>query len=548
MKAIHKYIAMTALALSAVACSQSDDFSPTYHNDPDAVRITAQVDTEVTGGFTRSNPVGMDETKFNVNDQIGVFAGSQVAVTYKYDGTSWNPKDSKYLVWQDETMDFKAWYPVAEGTDYQNFTPSYSDNPTLEELAANDYMTFSGSMTRTDDNTVTLAMQRQMVRIVIDEIKYNNQYNETDNPVTSIKAGSCKHKLSNGFWALGLIYAPMYLHTDGKWYAVIPPFKSDSPYYQEDVFLEITVEGESNPLIVRGLPQTEAGNSYSYTLTIGKEKVDIANVDVADWTGGVIDNNGNGDAEEYLTLDATSMPANQLKTRMIAAINSNVKTFIVNMPAEADDMFTAIREALTVDGIADGSIDLTLTGVTKIPDNAFYSVAAGTITYTKSLKSITLPDVTAIGEKAFCECGYMTSVSAPKAQTIGDDAFDSCSGLTAVSLPEVTTLGSFVFQDCQNISKIYLPKVTVIGYYAFQVCSALKEITLGALTFVDHSHYGIFYGAKTDDIDLTLSSEQKVMIKNADREWVSTEDNYKDSDDYTQKSFIGFTFKSITLQ
>ena len=57
---------------------------------------------------------------------------------------------------EDETMDFKAWYPVAEGTDYQNFTPSYSDNPTLEELAANDYMTFSGSMTRTDDNTVTL--------------------------------------------------------------------------------------------------------------------------------------------------------------------------------------------------------------------------------------------------------------------------------------------------------------------------------------------------------------------------------------------------------
>ena len=186
--------------------------------------------------------------------------------------------------------------------------------------------------------------------------------------------------------------------------------------------------------------------------------------------------------------------------------------------------------------------------MTKIPDNAFYSVAAGTITYTKSLKSITLPDVTAIGEKAFCECGYMTSVSAPKAQTIGDDAFDSCSGLTAVSLPEVTTLGSFVFQDCQNISKIYLPKVTVIGYYAFQVCSALKEITLGALTFVDHSYYGIFYGAKTDNIDLTLSSEQKVMIKNDDREWVSTEDNYKDSDAYTQKSFIGFTFKSITLQ
>ena len=41
MKAIYKHIAFAALALSAAACTQDDDFAPSYLNDPDAVRITA---------------------------------------------------------------------------------------------------------------------------------------------------------------------------------------------------------------------------------------------------------------------------------------------------------------------------------------------------------------------------------------------------------------------------------------------------------------------------------------------------------------------------
>lgn len=64
MKAAYKHIALAALALSAVACTQDDDFAPSYLSDPDAVRITAQVGAgDVTGGFTRSNPLGTQKTK-----------------------------------------------------------------------------------------------------------------------------------------------------------------------------------------------------------------------------------------------------------------------------------------------------------------------------------------------------------------------------------------------------------------------------------------------------------------------------------------------------
>ena len=84
MKAIYKNIALAALALSAVACTQDEDFAPSYLNDPDAVRITAQVASgNVTGGFTRSNPLGAtdDQAKFNNGDAIAVTAGNQDAVT-----------------------------------------------------------------------------------------------------------------------------------------------------------------------------------------------------------------------------------------------------------------------------------------------------------------------------------------------------------------------------------------------------------------------------------------------------------------------------------
>ena len=571
---------MAALALYATACSQNDDFAPTYHTDPDAVRITAQVNSGVTGGFTRSNPIETDEklgTEFNVNDKIGVSAGTQMAVTYNFDGTNWSPQDERYLSWEDKTMNFKAWYPTTSGTDTKNFKPSYSDTPTLEELAANDYMTFEGSVTRTADNKVSLAMHRQMVRVVIDKIVYNSQFDETTNPVTSIKITTGHYIFTNGgYWMPGNISAKMYNHTDGKWYAVIPPHTTGFTGEDEETFLEITVAGESSPLVVKGIPLTEPGNSYSYTLTIGKEKADVADIDMKDWIGGVIDNGGNHNVGEFCTFDATNMNASNLKTQMIAAINKNITTFIITMPDDDNSsLFTALREALTIDGIPNGSIDLTLAGVTQIPENAFYYVGhlqGYEEICANSLKSVTLPDVTKVGEHAFYSCKYMSSLSAPEVLTVEDDAFSYCEklvnvdmpkvqkignssfsncGFTEILLPAVTELGNSTFSNCEKISKISLPKVQTIGYYAFQSCVQLTEITFGALTSVDHQSYGIFHGIsdnKISNITLTLSSAQKVMTKGDNNIWAATEDDYADSVDYTNAMFMGYKFKSVALQ
>ena len=108
----------------------------------------------------------------------------------------------------------------------------------------------------------------------------------------------------------------------------------------------------------------------------------------------------------------------------------------------------------------------------------------------------------------------------------------------------------FAFCNCEKISKISLPKVQTIGYYAFQGCAQLTEITFGALTSVDHQSYGIFHGISSDKISniaLTLSSAQKVMTRNGDV-WTATENDYKESEDYTNATFMGYQFKSVTLQ
>ena len=53
----------------------------------------------------------------------------------------------------------------------------------------------------------------------------------------------------------------------------------------------------------------------------------------------------------------------------------------------------------------------------------------------------------------------------------------------------------------------------------------------------------------TQNIELVLSSNQKVMtFDSGTKYWTATETDYNGSDDHNNKSFIGYTFKSVTLQ
>ena len=270
MKIMKRMMSLAAAILALSACSESDDILSSFHNDPNAVHITAEVGKASADGFTRSNPLGAtekDQQKFNQNDKISVKADGQEAVTYKFNGTEWVPQDSKFLKWESDEMNFTAYYPASfDGNINQ---PQKYDSE--DDLAAADFMSFSDSQAKPQDNTLTLTMKRKMARVVVQIEGFNDQY-----------AGATIDNINS----LSICGVKAYKHNDNKFYALIDPNYTPST---TTPFLTLEVaEGESKTTeTLTTTPATfEAGKSYTYQLTVGKNKVGVTGITVADWTEG----------------------------------------------------------------------------------------------------------------------------------------------------------------------------------------------------------------------------------------------------------------------
>lgn len=270
MKIMKRLMGCAAAILALTACSESEDLLAAYHSDSKAVHITAQVGKASADGFTRSNPLGTaeEQAKFNENDEISVQADGQDAVTYKLVGSEWQPQGDKFLKWEKETMNFTAYYPATfNGTITQ---PTEYTSP--ESLAAADFMSFTGNVPNPGDNSLTLTMNRLMARVVVEIADFNDQYT---------KNATVKSVTING-------NIKAYKHeTDGKFYALINPNSTSSTTAP---FLTLEVEdGTSKTTETLTTTTTfEAGNSYTYKLTVGKNKISVSGISVSDWTPGEI--------------------------------------------------------------------------------------------------------------------------------------------------------------------------------------------------------------------------------------------------------------------
>ena len=294
-----KYMTSIATALFAlVACSDADDILSAYHNDPNAVRITAEVGKASADGFTRSNPLGKDadeQKKFNQDDEISVKADGQEAVTYRFNGTEWIPQDSKFLKWESENMNFTAYYPASYTGGAITQPTEYPDVPSL---AAADYMSFNAPIDKPkDNNALTLTMERQMARVVVQIVGFNDQYasgTEVKSVTINGTVKAYKHK------------------TDGKFYALMVPCSAQN----DKEFLSLEV-GEGNiKETLTGIPELVAGKSYTYQLTVGKNKVVVNGITVKDWTTDKIINGvAELDTRPYLTFTAEETQTFMMKAQ-----------------------------------------------------------------------------------------------------------------------------------------------------------------------------------------------------------------------------------------
>ena len=71
-------------------------------------------------------------------------------------------------------------------------------------------------------------------------------------------------------------------------------------------------------------------------------------------------------------IDATTMTADEMKAAVAEMLAAGEVNITIIMSADADmDMFTALRTALAESTVPDGSINLTISGIKKIPDYGF---------------------------------------------------------------------------------------------------------------------------------------------------------------------------------
>ena len=286
-------LAAMTMILALSSCSESEDLLSAFHSDPNAVRITAQVGKASANGFTRSFPLGDAEaqTKFKDGDMISVQADGQDAVTYQLNNNEWQPQGSKFLKWESETMNFTAFYPASfNGTITQ--PTEYTDEASLAKA---DFMSFSGPQTNTNNsNNLTLTMERKMARVVVMIDGFKDQY-----------AGATIDNVNS----LSICGVKAYKHSDNKFYALIKPCEAQN----SATFISLDVAGGASKTTTEtlaGIPELEAGKSYTYQLTVGKDKVSVSGITVKDWQTGNI-TGGSTDVKDKTPYVTFSAPAEQ---------------------------------------------------------------------------------------------------------------------------------------------------------------------------------------------------------------------------------------------
>ena len=483
MKIMKRLMGCAAAILALTACSESEDLLAAYHSDSKAVHITAQVGKASADGFTRSNPLGdaEEQAKFNENDEISVKADGQDAVTYKLVGSEWQPQGSKFLKWENETMNFTAYYPAKfNGTINQP-----TEYNSLESLAAADFMSYSGPQTNTKDNNnqLTLTMNRLMARVVVEIAGFNDQY-----------AGATIDKVNS----LSICGIKAYKHNDNKFYALIKPCEAQN----SETFLSLdVVEGESKTTTEKftGIPKLEAGNSYTYKLTVGKNKISVSGITVTDWdnTGIITEGSKAEHIIPYVTFKAngkqtfqmTAVPDYEISGLEYSVNNGEWKTVVANteVPFGGDKGDLRLR-GTNHNGTAK---DETNYSTINFTDETVNVACTGDIRTLLDWKNY---NIVKTDNARFCSlfetCSVLTSAPELPATKLADCCyyymFWRCTNLTSAPVLPATTLAqecySNMFADCTNLTsapELPATKLAVHCYYAmFSNCPKLSSVTM----------------------------------------------------------------------
>lgn len=385
-----KYLFMAALALMGVlaSCQSDDDFTVT--RPANAVGINVSVGSLQT---TRSNAIATDDTQrqFNQGDQISVSTNDQEAVIFQCTSTenqTWTETVAgKFLLWTQPMLTFSAYYPVTTGTSMTAFTVP-TDQSSVAKIALADYMTRQQVISRPEGGSnIQMQLERKMARVIVRISGFGSQYDDDEKTVSNVSIYSEASGIADGNPTGSSTEIQPYAQGDGgqgsTYTALVVPGYGDSGAR----FIQLT-DGEGSTLLVKGIPELEAGNSYTFNLVVGKNKIEVASVTVQDWTTG--ETLTGGQAEEgsakapavtpnIAQADCTFSPSNGKSTLS----NANITTSM-EYSTDGGTTWTDVTTAGSIASLAAGTVQIRV----KETDEKLASEAV----------SITVPEVLHINE------------------------------------------------------------------------------------------------------------------------------------------------------
>jgi len=411
-----KYLSLAALALmgTLASCQSDDDF--TIARPDNAVGINVTVGSLQA---TRSNPAATDDTQreFNQGDQVCVSTDGQDPVIFQCqnaDQQTWAEAVSgKFLLWTQNEMNFKAYYPVTEGTSMTAFTLP-ADQSTEAKIALADYMTREQTRNNGSGTDITLDLERKTARVIVNIAGFTDQYDDDEKTVSNVRIYSEASGIEDGSPTGSSTEIQPYAQGNGgqgsTYTALVVPGDGESGAD----FITLT-DGEGSSLRVKDIHELNAGNSYTFNLVVGKNRIEVASVTVQDWTTGETLAGGQAQEQGSASVPVTSITLNKTETSIevgstetlsvtaVAPDNATDKTYTWKTSDESkatvdqDGKVTAVAEGtVTIYAEAnDGSgvkgnctvtvTAITLNNTTTAWTAGTYVVPAGGLTYSDAI-------------------------------------------------------------------------------------------------------------------------------------------------------------------
>ena len=452
-----KILGLVATAgLLLAGCATDSDNNNTWLSDSNAVHVSASVGSI----FTRSNPAAADEKDqkgFNSGDVMGV-SNNGKSLNYTFNDTDWQPGNaSDYLVWDNSNLTFQCWYP-ADGKN--SFSKGYiqEDQSSATEIAKSDYMTAEKKLDAIPDSRkLEVALERKTARLIFNIETFNDQFT-ADTKVNHVRIVG--KKCTDASEASTINIKPLQNGEGGKgttYTALVAPGKVEGHLYFT------SEESTETPLVVK-TGTLEAGKSYTYNLTVGKNTITVNDVTVADWkTGNTL--NGTTDVKDKTPYVTFSAPAEQT-FKMVCSGGYEISNLQYSVN------FGDWKEVKADEGVIFGGQK----GGLRLRGKNRYGTATDAFIY--STISFTNPNV-----KVACTGDIRTLLDWDKYKIVDTkDArfiylFDGCNVLT--SAPDLP--GTTLAKNCY--------------YFMFQNCTSLKVApALPATKLAEGCYCGMFYG------------------------------------------------------